>query len=555
MKKKLQALPGQIESLCGGGICVIFGLLMLTLTCTAFLFTTGMEIVADGDGMDSTVNRIFELDESVVYYSDSFVVNLLFLVLAVYACRLILPAISRLRFSREVIVLTVWTLALGMLWVFSSQVKPTFDSQYVTDSAAAFARGDFSDLSGDYLREYPFQLGYIGFCELILRAAALFGGPPETAMILEAANVVCLAAAYAGLLWLSKLLLPDPRAVHLTFLLLLLCAQPLVFCSFTYGIVPGLACAVWAIVFQTLWLRRSEAVYGLLAAVFLGFAVLLKSNNLIVLIAMLITAAMRLFKRRQFIKDLAVMLAMCICAFSFSASVKLLYQRRSGVTPGPGLPYVSWIAMGLSESRRAPGWYSNVSSNVKFRELGSDPEALAAHSKNVIKERLSFFAENPQYTRDFFSRKFVSQFNETTYQSLWNNQVRAQYGKKTGVAAWACGKGEAAVRRYMDAFAQTVFVGMLAALALMLRRREYGGVILPLAVLGGMLFHLLSEGKSQYALPYFILMIPPAAWGLAACCDAAGRVSGRLFRKTGEKTQPPPDAGGEPDPKAVSAQN
>ena len=34
-------------------------------------------------------------------------------------------------------------------------------------------------------------------------------------------------------------------------------------------------------------------------------------------------------------------------------------------------------------------------------------------------------------------------------------------------------------------------------------------------VLGGLLYHLLFEAKSQYALPYFALLVPLAAWGLS----------------------------------------
>ena len=529
MKNKLRSLPDRIVNFAGGGVCILTGVMMLILTLTAFLFTTGMEIVEDGFGVDTTVNRIFELEESVVYYSDSFLVNVLMLAVCIVGFRLALAATAKLRLRHEAAILAVWTAALGVLWVMSSQVKPTFDSAYVSESALAFAQGDFTDMSGEYLREYPYQLGYIQLCELILRTVILVKGVPDTFLSIQIVNVGFLTIGYTGLLWLSALLFPDPRARHLTFTLLLFCAQPVIFCVFTYGIVPGLCFAVWAIVFQALWFRRNRVFYGLLSALCIGLAVLVKSNYLIVLVAMLIVAAMRLLKRKQPVKDIAVMLAACVCAFSFSPAVRVLYERRSGVTLEPGMPYVSWIAMGLSESRRAPGWYSDVTSNVKFEELDSDAETFADYSKEVIRERLAYFRENPQYTRDFFYRKFVSQFNETSYQSIWNNTVREQYQDKSQPAAWVCGDGEASVKHYMDVFAQAVFVGLLIALFLMLRRRDYTALILPLSVLGGMLFHLLAEGKSQYILPYFIFMIPAAAWGMTTCCDGFDRLIDRLW--------------------------
>ena len=539
MKEKLKTIVNKTENAAGGGICVLFGIFMLILTLTAFLFTTGMEVVNSGAGMDSTVNRIFELEESVIYYSDSFVENVVLFAVAIVGCRLLLPAVMKLKFRHEAVILAVWATMFGVIWVASSQVKPTFDSQYVSESALAFAQGDFAEMSGDYLREYPYQLGYIQLGELILRAVMLFGKTPETFLALQYANVVLLAAAYVGLLRLASLLLPDERGAHLTFLLLLFCMQPILSCVFTYGLVPGICFAVWAIAFQATWFRKNQIVYGILSALCIGAAVLLKSNHLIVLIAMVIVAGLRLFKRRQFVKDIAVVLAMCLCAAAAPRAVQALYEHRSGVTLEPGMPYISWIAMGLSESRRAPGWYSNVTSNVKFKELDSDPEVLADYSKEVIRERIGYFSDHPQYTRDFFYRKFVSQFNETSYQSIWNNVVREQYKEKGALSAWVCGDGEAHVKRFMDTHAQLVFVGMLAALFLMLKRKDYGVLILPLSILGGMLFHLLSEGKSQYILPYFMLMIPAASWGLTLCCDGLDRLVDRIWPKkpsSGEKT-------------------
>jgi hypothetical protein len=472
-----------------------------------------------------------------VYYTDSLFANLIFFAVSVVGVRLLLPAVSKLRLRWEALIVLAWTLAVGLIWITSSQVKASADSAFVTDSALKFAQGDFSDMSGDYLREYPYQLGYIQLCEIVLRAVIALKGVPDTLIVLQAVNVVFLAGAYVGLVLLTGVLFPDPRVRHLTFLMLIFAAQPILSCVFTYGIIPGICFAVWAILLQALWFKKNKLVYGLLSAVCIGLAMLVKNNNLIVFVAMVIVAAIRYFKRGRFVKDVAVVLASAICAFGFSPAVRMLYERRSGVTLEPGMPYVSWIAMGLSESIRAPGWFSFETSNYKFRELGSDPEALSELSKNIISERLTYFKEHPQYTRDFFYRKYVSQFNETTYQSLWNNTVRGTYKEKGRLASWVCGEGNAATRRYMDVFAQAVFVGLIVALFLMLRRKDYTALILPLTVLGGMLFHLIAEGKSQYILPYFVLMLPAAAMGLVFCGDALGRLENRIFPPK-EKPQP-----------------
>ena len=65
----------------------------------------------------------------------------------------------------------------------------------------------------------------------------------------------------------------------------------------------------------------------------------------------------------------------------------------------------------------------------------------------------------------------------------------------------------------MNQFQQLIFFGMLLSLFELWRRRDTESSLLPLIILGGLLYHLLFEAKSQYALPYFVLMIPMAAFG------------------------------------------
>ena len=46
-------------------------------------------------------------------------------------------------------------------------------------------------------------------------------------------------------------------------------------------------------------------------------------------------------------------------------------------------------------------------------------------------------------------------------------------------------------------------------------------------VLGGLLYHLLFEAKSQYAVGYVLLMIPIAAYGIMHLSDFAAERSRR----------------------------
>ena len=44
-------------------------------------------------------------------------------------------------------------------------------------------------------------------------------------------------------------------------------------------------------------------------------------------------------------------------------------------------------------------------------------------------------------------------------------------------------------------------------------------MILPITVFGGFLYHTISEGKSQYIMPYYILLLGFAAYGICMLYD------------------------------------
>ena len=67
----------------------------------------------------------------------------------------------------------------------------------------------------------------------------------------------------------------------------------------------------------------------------------------------------------------------------------------------------------------------------------------------------------------------------------------------------------------MNQVQQLVFLGALLGMPGLWRRKRISQCLLPVIVLGGLLYHLLFEAKSQYALPYFALLVPLAAWGLS----------------------------------------
>ena len=134
-------------------------------------------------------------------------------------------------------------------------------------------------------------------------------------------------------------------------------------------------------------------------------------------------------------------------------------------------------------------------------------------SRNNISDRLKKFVKEPQYTNDFFYKKTASQWNETSYESIWNNTIRGQFKDKNVFADWVCNKGSKKVRKYMDIWAQLLFVSFTAGIVMIMKKKDFPAVSLAVIFLGGFFYQLISEGKSQYIMPYIIVMTGIAGYG------------------------------------------
>lgn len=71
----------------------------------------------------------------------------------------------------------------------------------------------------------------------------------------------------------------------------------------------------------------------------------------------------------------------------------------------------------------------------------------------------------------------------------------------------------------MDFFTQLVFFGFFLGALYLLKRRQFLFTMLPVVFLGGFFYQLISEGKAQYIIPYFIVMTAFAAFGLVSFYD------------------------------------
>lgn len=498
MNRKNNALD-KIGNFCSGAVFAIFLLIFVTLSAVGFLRTTGV------DDLNTMQERIF-------YIRDNVFVNILLLGLLFLCLHFSKNFFLRASVRNMTVFLLVWTIVVGSFWIISALSVPEHDSGIVFSAAVEASNDNFSFLAHhqQYFNNFPFQLGYVLFCEFFLRIFRF----TQSGILLQFVNLVFLCFAYIALIRLSGVIFRSAAVQRITILLLFGCAPPLLFLTFVYGNIPGLTLALWASLYALRLINEKRKALILPTAVLISLACAVKPNGIIILAAICIVFLLHFLKTRRVFMIFSALICVLSCVL-FNRLVVFSYELRSGSDVGCGIPKLLWMNMGFHESDIAPGWYNGKYTVAAYQKSGYDGKKASEEAKAELKERLSYFIKNPRDAARFFIEKTVSQWNEPTYESIWVSQVKEHYNTISplteNVYSGALGYF---LRYYMNFYQQAIFLSASAAAYFLLRKTETLKVLLPLAVLGGFFYHLLFEAKSQYILTYFIILVPIAAYGI-----------------------------------------
>ena len=140
--------------------------------------------------------------------------------------------------------------------------------------------------------------------------------------------------------------------------------------------------------------------------------------------------------------------------------------------------------------------------------------------------------QNPKEAFSFFYRKVISTWCDPLYQSIWSGPMQvADQTTYTPLLLSLYGDGKA--EDFADMCAKFVSLLLYAGICAFLfwgGRKERGWELMFLYMIGGVLFHLFWETKSQYVYPYVFCLIPLAASGLHRLMQLAGK---RLKKQEG----------------------
>lgn len=501
-KKKFLVSPRKEKflNLCCICVKVIFMLLLLMLTVISAFVTCTLDI-----------NEVTHYGNDQIFWHILFAAAILgFLVL----CRHIRAKLRdswvetvfsdltrEINFSR---VMILFHFVLGVFWVVSTQVQADADQWYCAEIASRqmFPDYDFIDyMPGGYAYNYPYQSGLILVMSLIFR---LFGSMNYTAF--QICNVIALLIVDISLMKTAEYL-ESPSAKKVSSAMLVLFWPILFYTVFVYGNLIGLAFGTTALFFQYRYFKNRRFRDIVISCLMIGFAVMIKTNYLIFLIAMLIFLVLDFIVTFRKKTVLYAVLAV-VCYVLGAMGPVTLVSIQSGLDVGTGVPKIAFISMGLRESGLAPGWWDNYYHENLYIDSGYDAEAASDMAKADIQERLEIFGEDPGYAAEFFYKKMISQWCEPTFEGIWI----CHYDKGVALSGIIDNILNRELQGWITGFLNLyqTFIYWTALLFVILNRKNKNVFLwLPAAAfIGGFLFHMIWEAKGQYTLSYFVLLIP-----------------------------------------------
>lgn len=448
--------------------------------------------------------------EVVFYSKDNIFLNSMLLLIGVGGLYLIRPLLLKIRLKHLALFTSLFTFVIGIIWILGVQMGVSADSGIIVNHAYEFAIGNYGGLEDVYYQHYPFQLGFTLFCQVFFSLLSL----NNKAIFFEIVNLICIIFTYLALIIFCKICFKNEMYAKYSSIFCMFCMQSILFSCFVYGIIPALMLSSWSILLYFLYKKTNKLYFLPVSAFLLGIAVLLKYNSMITLIAMIIISFIYILKSKD-IKYCGFIIIALLFTMGLKSTVICWYENKGNIDFSNSEPLAGWLAMGLQESKSAPGWWNSYNYD-NFEISGRDQEIAKENAYKNISLSLTKFNEDRIYFLNFFKNKVLSQWNEPTFESLWFGTTRDSYIERKGIFKEAyINIDDNFFYYYMNFYQQFVYVFVFVFLIYDIKNTNTNmeSMVFVLTIIGGFFYHLFFEAKSQFIFPYFILMIPLAAIG------------------------------------------
>lgn len=428
--------------------------------------------------------------------------------------------------SRHIFCITiVYTVLFCTIWILLCQASIEGDPRLVSEAALALSQNDFSDFQyGEYLYRFSHQIGITFFMEILYR---IF--PNSFYWIFQFINVGALILFLCSIYFSCRLLKVHDTTVIISLFLYMTCFPLLFHVTFVYGNLLSWGLSAFSVFLLFRWLYKKRKAALILSAVTIAVSILLKSNSLIIFIGMLILIIVQSSKEKT-LRGLIAILCYLAVIFAVRSLVFNYYSIRTGEAVGENaVPNTAWIAMGMQEGYMAEGWYNDYPLTVYYNNH-CDSSLANQEALQSINNSLSQFIKEPGYALHFYCKKLISMWNEPTFECfLISDSTDAQ--RPWWIESMYHGTMSQVLQYFMNFY--HFFILFFSSVCIWIRKRYLTlyQLVPGILFLGGIFFHLLWEAKSQYAINYFILLIPYAAEGCRIVIERLPSLIKKIFSK------------------------
>ncbi len=408
--------------------------------------------------------------------------------------------------------------AYCLMLIFGIRPIPVSDSMTLDKIINAFMIGDYSELTdpGGYVFIWPFQLGYIGFGQMMY---SVFGKSNYLAW-----DLVQLLSILITVYLIYKMTWEFFEDKVICGIVAILSCGALFFynyVTYVYGDILSMAPQTLALYAMVLYIKRDKKHYAILSAICIAVAILIKTNCEITLIALLLALAGNGIEKvgvRSLLRNVAISAFMLILVFTSKAAVDSYYCNVAGLEKIPdGNPVWAHIAMGLQESELEDGWYNGYNYHI-YAENNYDTEATSSAAKVNIRQTVKTFIDRPLHGAYFFARKFATQWADSVCISTHNLDLVSRHVENQPALArfLVFGTGSHILIWIMNVYMPVCYIGVAIYLFGILRGRKVSvsEMLLLILIFGGIVFHEFWEGSSRYTMRYYIYYLPFGAYGL-----------------------------------------
>ncbi len=419
-----------------------------------------------------------------------------------------------------------WGTGLGFITAYCLMLILSIHPQAVNDSKTldniinSFMEGDYSALTekGGYLFIWPFQLGYVLFGQWM---HSLFG--PSNYFAWDMVQLFSVLVTVFLIYRITWEIFGDRVICGIVGLLSIGALFFYNYVTYIYGDILSMAPQTLALYMMILFVKREKLRYAIVSGLSIAFAIMIKTNCEITLIALLLvligssfTGTSDLFKRLGIRVGIAAFFLLAVTAVNIAVDVYFCNLTGLDAIPG-GNPSLAHIAMGLQESELEDGWYNGYNYRV-FEENDYDIQATKTAALENIKETLADFADRPLHGARYLVRKFTTQWADSVCISTHNLDLVSRHVEDQPPLCdfLVFGKGSQILIWIMNVYMPVCYIGVAICLFGILkgRRASFEEMLLLILIFGGILFHEFWEGSSRYTMRYYIYYLPYGAYGI-----------------------------------------